>query len=41
MNMEVKMSNPDVDISKEIKSITSREKMTRYTDGYSAERMED
>jgi len=29
------------DISKEIKSITSREKMIRYLDGYSAERMEE
>lgn len=39
MNMEAKMS--DLDISKEIKSITSREKMIRYLDGYSAERMEE
>lgn len=39
MNMEAKM--PDLDISKEIKSITSREKMIRYLDGYSAERMEE
>jgi hypothetical protein len=39
MNMEEKMS--DFDISKEIKSITSREKMIRYLDGYSAERMEE
>jgi len=31
----------DFDISKEIKSITSREKMIRYLDGYSAERMEE
>lgn len=37
--MEAKM--PDIDISKEIKSITSREKMIRYLDGYSAERMEE
>lgn len=29
------------EISKEIKSITSREKMIRYMDGYSAERMEE
>jgi hypothetical protein len=39
MNMEAKM--PDIDISKEIKSITSREKMIRYLDGYSEERMEE
>lgn len=39
MNMEAKM--PDLDISKEIKSIGSREKMIRYLDGYSAERMEE
>jgi hypothetical protein len=39
MDMEGKMS--DIDISKEIKSITSREKMIRYLDGYSAERMEE
>jgi len=39
MNMGVKM--PDLNISKEIKSITSREKMIRYLDGYSAERMEE
>jgi len=32
---------PDIDISKEIKSITSREKMIRYFDGYSEERMEE
>ncbi|MEO0267820.1 MAG: hypothetical protein ABIM36_06775 [candidate division WOR-3 bacterium] len=31
----------EIDISKEIKSITSREKMIRYLDGYSAERMEE
>jgi len=37
--MEGKMS--DIDISKEIKSITSREKMIRYLDGYSSERMEE
>lgn len=37
--MESKMI--DYDISKEIKSITSREKMIRYLDGYSAERMEE
>lgn len=30
-----------VDISKEIKSVDSREKMVRYLDGYSAERMEE
>jgi len=41
MNMWEKMPNPDIDISKEIKSITSRNKMTRYLDGYSAERMEE
>lgn len=39
MNTEAKM--PDFDISKEIKSIDSREKMIRYLDGYSAERMEE
>ncbi len=39
MGTEVEMS--DIDISKEIKSITSREKMIRYLDGYSAERMEE
>jgi len=39
MDMEGKMS--DIDISKEIKSITSREKMIRYLDGYSSERMEE
>ncbi|MEW6041823.1 MAG: hypothetical protein AB1633_09895 [Elusimicrobiota bacterium] len=32
---------PEIDISKEIKFITSREKMIRYLDGYSAERMEE
>ncbi|MDI6734904.1 MAG: hypothetical protein QME42_01700 [bacterium] len=32
---------PDIDISKEMKSISSREKMIRYLDGYSAERMEE
>ncbi|MBE0478316.1 hypothetical protein IBX65_04260 [Candidatus Aerophobetes bacterium] len=32
---------PDIGISKEIKSIGSREKMIRYLDGYSAERMEE
>jgi hypothetical protein len=39
MDMEGGLS--DIDISKEIKSITSREKMIRYLDGYSAERMEE
>jgi len=39
MNMETKM--PDIDISKELESINSREKMIRYFDGYSAERMEE
>lgn len=39
MSMEAKM--PEIDISKEIKFITSREKMIRYLDGYSAERMEE
>jgi len=39
MNMETKM--PDIDISKELESIDSREKMIRYFDGYSAERMEE
>lgn len=39
MSMESKMI--DYDISKEIKSITSREKMIRYLDGYSAKRMEE
>lgn len=37
--METKM--PDIDISKELESIDSREKMIRYFDGYSAERMEE
>ncbi|MDI6869270.1 MAG: hypothetical protein QMD88_06785 [Coprothermobacterota bacterium] len=32
---------PDIDISKEMQSINSREKMIRYFDGYSAERMEE
>ena len=31
----------DLDISQEIKSISSRDKMIRYLDGYSAERMEE
>jgi len=31
----------DIDISKEMQSINSREKMIRYFDGYSAERMEE
>ncbi len=31
----------NIDISKEIESITTREKMIRYLDGYSAERMEE
>lgn len=35
------MNSPLIDISKEIKSITSREKMIRYFDGYSAERMNE
>lgn len=39
MNMETKM--PDIDISKELESIDSREKMIRYFDGYSAERIEE
>lgn len=39
MNIMARM--PDIDISREIKSITSREKMIRYLDGYSAERMEE
>ena len=37
--MDEEMS--EFDILKEIKSITSREKMIRYFDGYSAERMEE
>jgi len=37
--METKM--PDIDISKELESIDSREKMIRYFDGYSAERIEE
>lgn len=41
MNMEAKMPDSEIDISKEIKSISSREKMIRYLDGYSAERMEE
>lgn len=41
MSMEAKMPNSDIDISKEIKSINSREKMIRYLDGYSAERIEE
>jgi hypothetical protein len=32
---------PDIDISEEIKTITSRDKMIRFLDGYSAERMEE
>jgi hypothetical protein len=32
---------PDVNISEEIKRINSREKMIRFLDGYSAERMEE
>jgi len=40
MNTE-KVKMPDIDISNEIKSINSREKMIRYLDGYSAERMEE
>jgi len=35
------MADFNTDISKEIRSITSREEMIRYFDGYSAERMEE
>jgi len=40
MDMERKMFD-DINISEEIKLINSREKMIRFLDGYSAERMEE
>lgn len=41
MNRGAKMTNFELSISEEIKSINSRESMIRYLDGYSAERMEE